>query len=139
MMRLGRRLAAAFCLAVMALVAAAAPVRAQQPNDPPPQPFLRVEAAAHTATVPRLAVDAAGRLLATASVDKTLRLWSLPEGAPRGVLRPPIGPEEEGELYAVALSPDGSRAFTGGFTARSWDGAGFAIYLDRGQCSSQTA
>ncbi|MBW8268944.1 caspase family protein [Caldovatus aquaticus] len=95
---------------------------------PPPQPFLRVEAGAHTAPVARLATDAAGRLLASVSDDKTLRLWSLPEGTPRAVLRPPIGPEAEGELYAVALSPDGARAFAGGFTARAWDGA-FAIYV----------
>ena len=95
---------------------------------PPPQPFLRIEAGAHIAPVARLATDAAGRLLASVSDDKTLRLWSLPEGTPRGVLRPPIGPEEEGELYAVALTPDGARAFAGGFTARAWDGA-FAIYV----------
>mgnify|MGYP002780421780 CR=1 FL=1 len=96
--------------------------------EPPQAPILRVEAGTHIAPVRRLALDSAGRLLATVSDDKTLRLWSLPDGAARGVLRPPIGAEQEGELYAVALSPDGARAFAAGYTARSWDGS-FAIYV----------
>ena len=47
---------------------------------------------------------ATGRILASVSDDKTLRLWALPDGTPIGVLRPPIGDREEGELYAVALT-----------------------------------
>ncbi len=108
----------------------AAPALSPQPAGlPPPQaPILRVEAGAHTAPVSRLATDAAGRVLASVSDDKTLRLWSLPEGTPLGVLRPPIGPGDEGELYAVALSPDGARAFVGGHTGAAWDGS-FSVYL----------
>jgi hypothetical protein len=97
-------------------------------QEPPQAPILRVEAGAHTAPVSRLATDGAGRLLATVSDDKTLRLWALPEGTALGVLRPPIGEGAEGELYAVALSPDGSRAFAAGQTGRAWD-RGFAIYV----------
>jgi len=115
-------------LALLLLAAPAlAQVRPVQP-DPPAQPFLRIEAAAHTAPVARLATDAQGQVLASVSDDKTLRLWDLPEGTPRAVIRPPIGTEAEGELYAVALTPDGSRIFAGGYTGQAWDGA-FAIYL----------
>ena len=101
---------------------------AQAPAEPPQQPFLRVEAAAHTAPIARLATDAEGRLLATVSDDKTLRLWDLPDGTLRAVLRPPIAPEAEGELYAVALTPDGRRAFAAGWTGAAWDRS-FVIYL----------
>jgi len=99
-----------------------------QPAEPPRAPVLRVEAGAHAAPVSRLSTDAAGRILASVGDDKTLRLWALPDGTPLGVLRPPIGPRGEGELYAVALTPDGTRAFAAGFTGHGWDGA-FAIYL----------
>ena len=114
--------ALAFGLALLLGVVSA---RAQEP---PQAPILRVEAGAHTAPVSRLATDAAGRILATVSDDKTLRLWALPDGTPLSVLRPPIGEGEEGELYAVALSPDGARAFAAGHTGQGWDRS-FSIYL----------
>jgi WD40 repeat protein len=107
------------------LLALAGPAFAQIP---PQAPFLRIEAGSHIGAVPHLAVDASGRLLATAGFDKTVRLWSLPGGKPAGVLRPPIGAEQEGEIYAVAITPDGRRVFAAGATGGSWDGT-FSIYL----------
>ncbi len=104
------------------------PALAQAPAEPPQQPFLRIEAEAHIAPIGRLATDAAGGMLATVSDDKTLRLWNLPEGTQRLVIRPPMGPEAEGELYAVALTPDGARVAAAGYTARSWDSS-FALYI----------
>jgi len=115
---------AALALAAALAFAGAAPAAAA----PPETPFIRIEAGGHAAPVNRLAVDATGSLLASASDDKTVRLWSLPGGEPRGVLRPPIGPAEEGELYAVALTPDGRRAFAAGATGFQWDRS-FSIYL----------
>ena len=95
---------------------------------PPTVPMLRIVADGHTGVIPALAVDAAGDLLATASYDKTVRLWSLPDGVEREVLHPPIGRGREGELYAVALTPDGRRVFAAGATGGSWDGS-FSIYV----------
>jgi hypothetical protein len=105
-----------------------APAGRSLAQTPPQEPFLRIEAGGHIGSVPHLAVDASGHLLATASYDKTVRLWSLPDGKARGVLRPPIGPEQEGEIYAVAMTPDGRRVFAAGATGGSWDGT-FSIYL----------
>jgi WD40 repeat protein len=83
-----------------------------------PEPILRIEAGTHTARMADAAADAAGRVLVTASEDKTARIWSLPDLRPLGVLRPPIGPEQEGLLFAVAVSPDGYRAAVAGALGR---------------------
>ncbi|MBK8892513.1 MAG: hypothetical protein IPN64_00165 [Propionivibrio sp.] len=39
------------------------------------------------------------------------------DGQPIGVLRPPIGPGNEGKLYAAALTPQGDLAALGGWSA----------------------
>ena len=97
-------------------------------HEPPREPMLRVEAGGHIGGVPHLALDRSGRLLATAGYDKTVRLWSLESGAQIAVLRPPIGDREEGEIYAVALSPDGGRVYAAGATGWQWD-ATFSVYV----------
>ena len=61
----------------------------------------------HTAPIQRIGVDAACSLLATASDDKTVRLWSLPDGKLKRVVRLPIGDGDAGKVQATALSPDG--------------------------------
>jgi WD40 repeat protein len=90
-------------------------------TQPSSEPILRVETGTHTAHIHRAAVDAAGRLLATASWDKTLRLWSVETGNLVRILRPPIGEGHEGSLYAVAMSPDGKWIATGGYTGVQWN------------------
>jgi hypothetical protein len=100
---------------------------------PPQAPILRIEAGGPAGAVSSLSVDAAGTLMAAASYDKTVRLYSLPDDVERAVLRPPIGDQQEGELYAVALSPDGKTVFAAGATGGAWDGS-FSIYMfDVGQ------
>ncbi len=78
-------------------------------------PVLRIETGTHTANVRAVSADAAGRVMVTASDDKTARIWSLPELRPLGVLRPPIGAGYEGRLLAVAVAPDGRSAAVGGY------------------------
>ena len=80
-------------------------------------PLLRIETGTHTASIRSLAVDADGQIMLTASDDKTARLWRLSDGQPIGVLRPPIGPGNEGKLYAAALTPQGDLAAVGGWSA----------------------
>ena len=70
----------------------------------------------HTASIRRIAVDAAGRYAVTASDDKTARVWELSSGKQLQVLRVPVGENHEGKLFAVALSPDGRLVALGGWT-----------------------
>lgn len=84
---------------------------------PDPRPFLRIETGMHTAVIRGMSVDAACSLLATASEDKTVRLWSLPDGKLKRVVRLPIGDGNAGKLFATALSPDGRWLAAGGWDA----------------------
>jgi WD40 repeat protein len=80
------------------------------------KPFLRIETGMHTARILGADIDAAERIAVTASEDKTARVWDLNTGRLLQVLRPPQGEGNEGKLYAVAISPDGSTVAVGGFT-----------------------
>ena len=81
---------------------------------PDQAPFLRIETGMHTAMIRRIGVDASCSRIATASDDKTVRLWSLPDGKLERTIRLPIGLGNDGKLNAVALSPDGRRLAAGG-------------------------
>ncbi len=78
----------------------------------------------HTAIINRVATDAQGRWAVTASDDKTARVWELASGRQLLVLRPPQDTGNEGKLYAVAMSPDGTIVALGG-----WTDAENSIYL----------
>ena len=85
---------------------------------PDQRPFLRIETGMHTAQIRQIGVDANCSLLATASWDKTVRLWSLPDGRLKKVVRLPIAEGNAGKVFATALSPDGRFLAAGG-----WDPA----------------
>jgi hypothetical protein len=98
---------------------------------PDQHPFLRIETGMHTGVIWRVGVDAACALLATGSEDKTVRLWSLPDGKLKRVIRLPIGDRDIGKIYALALSPDGRRLAAGGRnTSRGQDGQHYLSLVD---------
>lgn len=101
--------------ALALLLSCALGARAQTPPVQPP--LLRVEVGTHAAPIRALDVDAAGQFAVTASEDKTARVWSLSNGALLQTLRPPIGPGNEGKLFAAAITPDGTVVAAGGWSS----------------------
>ncbi len=96
--------------------------------DPPTTPFLRLDVGMHTAEINSLSVDSQGALIATASDDKTVRLWHPADGSLIATLRIPVADGAEGEINAVAVAPDGKHVLAGGATGFTF-GPGFALYL----------
>jgi WD40 repeat protein len=93
------------------------------------EPMLRIETGAHGADVPGLASFPDGRRLVSASLDKTMRIWSPGDrDQPPLVLRVPAETSREGILYTVAVSPNGRTIATGGWTGE-WDAPNWSVYL----------
>lgn len=114
-----------FCRALLLTLCWATPTLAA---DPPQAPILRIETGAHTTLIRRLVVDAPRQRLITCSDDKTIRVWQLPQGRLVATLRVPIGPGHEGQLFGLAVSPDGTTVVAGGWTGWDWDGKA-SVYL----------
>ena len=113
-----------FCLAMLASLSALAE------NPPTQHPLLRIEAGMHTGSIYRSGISADGTLLVTASVDKTARLWSLPDGKLVRTFRVPISLGAGGALYAAALDPTGRIIATGGWDGYWYEnGGGHFVYL----------
>lgn len=116
----------------LALLLAPLTASAQAPAaQPPAAPLLRVEPGMHVNLVRGVAVDATGAWAVTVSDDKTARVWSVATGAAGPVLRVPIaeaGQSAEGQLQAVAITPDARFVAVAGRTGRSWAGTN-AVYV----------
>src|SRR5262249_25711088 len=110
----------------LGLLVALSQVTAAQTGGLHGQPILRVEAGMHSGIIWSISVDRAGKFLATASLDKTARVWELATGRLLRVMRMPVGEGDEGKLYAVAISPDAKTVALGGRTS---DGPSKCVYL----------
>jgi WD40 repeat protein len=91
------------------------------------RPVLAVDPGMHTANIWSLAVDPEGRFTITGGSDRTVRIWSAADGKLLQTIWIPVGPDPVGDIYAVAISPDGSTVAAGGWTERLLGGG--AIYL----------
>jgi len=92
------------------------------------EPILRVNAGMHTAVIRKISVDKDNRLLATASTDKTAKIWELSTGKLLRTIRVPIAAGHEGKVNAVALSPDGKTLAVAGWTGME-EADGYFIYI----------
>ncbi len=113
---MGRKLPFLPTLIGVALVSMSQVVLAQPL--PPQDPILRIEPGMHTTMIRRIGVDAACTRIVTGSNDKTARIWDISDPTqpvPKHLrtLRPPIGYGNEGEISAVAMSPDGESVAMG--------------------------
>jgi hypothetical protein len=80
------------------------------------QPVLVIDPGMHTAPISDVGVDAGGRIAVTGGFDKALRVWSLPDGELLRTIHVPAGPGNMGQIYAVAVHPDGALVAAGGWT-----------------------
>ena len=92
------------------------------------RPVLAIDPGMHTAAIRSQAVDAEGRFAVTGGDDRTVRIWSVADGKLLRTIWIPVGPENVGRIYAVAISPDGSTIAAGGYTERR-DGDRPNLYL----------
>jgi hypothetical protein len=95
---------------------------------PPQDPILRVETGMHVAQIWQIGVDRTCRVAATGSWDKTVRIWSLPDGNLLRTLRVPIAIDNGGKIYATAISPDGRWVAAGGWDAKSRSQASVYVF-----------
>jgi WD40 repeat protein len=103
------------------------------------QPVLVIDPSMHTAPIRDVGADAAGRIAVTGSDDKTLRVWSLTNGALLRSIRMPAGPGNIGKIYAVAVSPDGALVAAGGWTQFTESTPEDSIYLFEPQTGKMVA
>jgi WD40 repeat protein len=106
-------------LALSLALSAAAAVAAERPPAAPAlydRPVLVIDPGMHTGIIWRAATDRDGNWAVTSSDDKTVRIWSLPDGALSRTIWLPSGPGEVGKAHGVAISPDGALIAVGGWT-----------------------
>ncbi|MGQ0834772.1 MAG: caspase family protein [Gammaproteobacteria bacterium] len=96
----------------------------------PDEPILRIDTGRHSAFVHALALDEVAGRAYSASEDKTVRVWRIADGRHLDTFRVPIGHRAEGQLYALALSPDGAVLAAAGWTCWDTEGRGCVYLLD---------
>lgn len=77
--------------------------------------FFDLDTGGHRAVVRDLAVTPDGETIASASEDKTIRVWDWRSGVTIRTIRGEIGPGSEGKVFAIAISPDGRTLAAGGY------------------------
>lgn len=91
-------------------------------------PSAKLELGVHTGLIRDILYVSNKQQLISAGDDKTIRIWQLPEGRLLQVIRVPADVGYEGQIFSMALSPDGETLAVGGWTG--WDVEGTSsVYL----------
>ena len=85
----------------------------------------------HVDQIKDVAVSPNGRRIATASDDKTIRLWDLATGAPLKTYRIPIGEGDEGLLFTTAFAPNDRFVLAGGLSGLAWDDRIYLYFFEQ--------
>jgi WD40 repeat protein len=93
-----------------------------------PEPIIRVDNGVHSGPILWAEPYLDDSRIATASHDRTLRIWRARDLKPLQALRVPIETEREGKLNFGTASPDGSLLAAGGWTCWDWEQKG-CVYL----------
>ncbi len=126
---LQQRLAAAGCYRGEIDGQTSSSLQASISTCPSQDPVLCIETGMHVVTISGIAVDRACRIAATGSADKTVRVWSLPDGRLLHTLRVPIGPGNGGAIRTTAVSPDGRWIAAGGWDVQADTIHGNYVYV----------
>ncbi|MGA7325104.1 MAG: WD40 repeat domain-containing protein [Rhodomicrobium sp.] len=77
-------------------------------------PLLMLDTGGHQGQIKNIAVTQDGKKLISASQDKTIRVWDFETGTPIRTIFGQAGHGEEGQIFAMAFSPDGRTVAVGG-------------------------
>ena len=78
-------------------------------------PILQLNTAGHMAIIRGLSFTPDGKHLISAGEDKVIRVWDWQAGKTVRTIRGQVGPGPEGNIFAMALSPNGRWLVTGGW------------------------